>query len=317
VKPAVHGRVRERRGRARLARAVGAECFLHCGDAAVQVEEPRDVAPREENGAHCRHASPVIQLCHMIASDVSPPQAPWLLLIHRLPPEPAYLRVKVRRRLQRIGARLVKNSVYVLPQSEEALEDFQWLAREIAAEDGEAIVCEASFVAGITNDELVALFERRPAATSLPGEPPDRVEPGRVWVTRQNVFVDRIASAWLIRRFIDPQAGFKFVPPRGYVPSPGELRFDMYEAEYTHEGDRCTFETLMRRFGLKERALRTIAEIVHDIDCKDDKYERPEAAGVASVLRGISRAYADDMVRVERGAALFDDLYARFRKERA
>jgi hypothetical protein len=252
----------------------------------------------------------------MIGSDVSLPQAPWLLLIHRLPPEPAYLRVKVRRRLQRIGARLVKNSVYVLPLSEDALEDFQWLAREITAEGGEAMVCEASFVAGITNDELAALFAPRPMALRRPGEPPDRVEPGQVWVTRQNVFVDRIASGWLIRRFIDPQARFKFVPPRGYVPSTGELRFDMYDAEYSHEGDSCTFETLLKRFGLKERALRTIAEIVHDIDCKDDKYERPEAAGVASLLHGISRAYADDMVRLERGAALFDDLYARFRQER-
>ncbi len=253
----------------------------------------------------------------MVASDVSVPQAPWLLLIHRLPPEPAYLRVKVRRRLQRIGARLVKNSVYVLPQSEEALEDFQWLAREIAAEGGEAMVCEASFVAGITNDELAALFERRPAAASPAGEPPDRVEPGQVWVTRQNMFVDRIASAWLIRRFIDPEARFKFVPARGYVPSPGELRFDMYEAEYTHEGDRCTFETLLRRFGLKERALRVIAEIVHDVDCKDNKYERAETAGVASLIQGIARAHAEDTVRLERGAALFDDLYARFRQERA
>jgi hypothetical protein len=253
----------------------------------------------------------------MVASDVSPQQAPWLLLIHRLPPEPAYLRVKVRRRLQRIGARLVKNSVYVLPQSEDALEDFQWLAREIAAEGGEAMVCEASFVAGMTDADLVALFERRPAAASPTGEPPDRVEPGRVWVTRQNVFVDRIASAWLIRRFIDQQARFKFVPARGYVPSPGELRFDMYEAEYTHEGDRCTFETLLRRFGLKERALRVIAEIVHDVDCKDSKYERAEAAGVASLIQGIARAHSDDTVRLERGAALFDDLYARFRQDRA
>jgi hypothetical protein len=253
----------------------------------------------------------------MVASDVSPQQAPWLLLIHRLPPEPAYLRVKVRRRLQRIGARLVKNSVYVLPQSEDALEDFQWLAREIEAEGGEAMVCEASFVAGITDDDLVALFERRPAAASPTGEPPDRVELGRVWVTRQNVFVDRIASAWLIRRFIDQQARFKFVPARGYVPSPGELRFDMYEAEYTHEGDRCTFETLLRRFGLKERALRVIAEIVHDVDCKDSKYERAEAAGVASLIQGIARAHSDDTVRLERGAALFDDLYARFRQDRA
>jgi hypothetical protein len=252
----------------------------------------------------------------MVASDVSPAQAPWLLLIHRLPPEPAYLRVKVRRRLQRIGARLVKNSVYALPRTEEALEDFQWLSRDIAADGGEAMVCEASFVAGVTDEELAALFKRRPTPAAPRGEPPDRVEPGRTWVTRQDVFVDRIASAWLIRRFIDAEARFKFVPARGYTPEPGELRFDMYDAEYTHEGDRCTFETLLQRFGLKERALRVVGEIVHDIDCKDEKYERDEAAGVASLIHGVARAHADDPARLERGMSLFDDLYARFRTER-
>ena len=69
---------------------------------------------------------------------------------------------------------------------------------------------------------------------------------GRTWVTREGVHVDRIASAWLIRRFIDPEASFKFVPSKGYQPGPGELRFDMFEAEFTHEGDRCTFEVLLR-----------------------------------------------------------------------
>ena len=79
---------------------------------------------------------------------------------------------------------------------------------------------------------------------------------GRTWVTRQGVHVDRIASAWLIRRFIDPEARFKFVPAKGYVPEPGELRFDMFEAEFTHEGDRCTFEVLLERAGLTTGAQR-------------------------------------------------------------
>lgn len=251
----------------------------------------------------------------MIEPAPVPAQPPWLLLIHRLPPEPGYLRVKVRRRLERIGARLVKNSVYVLPFTEEALEDFQWLTRDIAADGGEAMVCEASFVAGVRNEEVAALFERRPAPAGPPPAAPERIDPGRVWVTRRDVFVDRIASAWLIRRFIDPEARFKFVPSRGYVPAPGELRFDMFEAEYTHEGDRCTFETLLRRFGLRDRALRIIGRIVHDIDCKDEKFGRPEAPGIAGLLQGIARSYPDDAARLERGAALFDDLYARFRRE--
>ncbi len=122
--------------------------------------------------------------------------------------------------------------------------------------------------------------------------------------------MDRIASAWLIRRFIDPRARFKFVPARGYRPRAGELRFDMFDAEYTHEDDRCTFETLVHRFGLRPHALGAIGEIVHDIDCKDDRYGRAETAGVASLLRGLARTAADDDERLERGAAIFDDLYA-------
>jgi hypothetical protein len=133
---------------------------------------------------------------------------------------------------------------------------------------------------------------------------------GNVWVTRRDVFVDRIASAWLIRRFIDPKAQFRFVVGRTHRPGRGEVRFDMYEAEYTHEGDRCTFETIVRRAGLRDRALRAIGEIVHDIDCKDGKFGREEAPGVAAMLRGLVRTYSDDATRLDRGAALFDQLYA-------
>jgi hypothetical protein len=128
------------------------------------------------------------------------------------------------------------------------------------------------------------------------------------WVTRTGVHVDRIASAWLIRRFIDPDAAFKFVPAKGYVPSTGELRFDMYEAEFTHEADRCTFETLCGRFHVDEDGLEAIAEMVHDIDLKDAKYERPETAGLASMLAGICLAERDDNARLRRGFELFDAL---------
>jgi hypothetical protein len=139
---------------------------------------------------------------------------------------------------------------------------------------------------------------------------------GRVWVTRQGVYVDRIASAWLIRRFIDPEARFKFVPAKGYTPAPGELRFDMFEAEFTHQGDRCTFEVLLEQGGLDEPALRAIAEIVHDIDLKDAKFGRDEAAGIASLITGIARAHPDDEERLTQGAAVFENLYASFRNRR-
>ena len=238
---------------------------------------------------------------------------PWLLFIHQIPPKPDYFRVKVRRRLHRIGAVPLKNSVYVLPNSDSGVEDFQWLRREILDDGGDAMICEAAFVAGMSDGELLARFAARP--TQEPegsASPPDRIEPGRTWVTRAGVFVDRIASAWLIRRFIDAAARFSFVAPQGYRPAPGELRFDMFEAEYTHEGARCTFETLLARFGLTDPALQAIGEIVHDIDCKDDRFTRAEAAGIATVLQGIAAAAPDDATRLARGGTLFDDLYARF-----
>ena len=145
----------------------------------------------------------------------------------------------------------------------------------------------------------------------------DRVNPGQTWVTREGVHIDRIASAWLIRRFIDREAQFKFVPARGYTPQPAELRFDMFEAEYTHVGEECTFQTLAGRFGLTDRAVVAIGEIVHDIDCKDEHFRRPETAGISSLIRGIADAHDEDLRRIERGSALFDDLYASFEKRRA
>ncbi len=237
----------------------------------------------------------------------------WLLLMHRLPLEPAYVRVKVRRRLARLGAVALKKSAYVLPDTEANLEDFQWLANEIIGDGGEAVICSATMLSGVSDRELNAVFgagktppePRLPASTSAPR--------GAVWVTRRDVFVDRIASAWLIRKFIDPAAQFRFVA-RGYKRNQGELRFDMYHGEYTHEGDRCTFETLLRHFGLKDPALNAIAEIVHDIDLKDDKFGRAESRGIESVLRGITYATDTDAERLERGALVFNGLYEQLKR---
>ena len=243
----------------------------------------------------------------------------WLLLITQLPPKPDYLRVKVRRRLRRLGAVPIKQTVYVLPHSDESLEDFQWLRQEIDSDGGSAIIAEATFIEGVSDEELDAMFatERGDDPDAGHHAPADRVEPGRTWVTREGVHVDRMASAWLIRRFIDPEARIKFVPARGYKSKPRELRFDMVDAEYTHVGEDCTFQTLVRRFGLRDRALTAIAEVVHDIDCKDERFGRAETAGIAGVIRGIAGTQPDDAVRLERGAAVFDDLYACFRARRS
>jgi hypothetical protein len=133
-------------------------------------------------------------------------------------------------------------------------------------------------------------------------------------VTRRGVHVDRIASAWLIHRFIDSDARFEFVEDqRGYTPAKGTVRFDMFDAEYTHQGDRCTFETLLARFKLADdRALRAIAEMVHDVDCKDGKFARAETAGFERLIAGIVRRNATDETRLDRGAQTLDDLYESF-----
>ena len=248
-----------------------------------------------------------------------PSQPPWLLFIHQLPPKPDYLRVKVRRRLRGIGAVAVKQTVYLLPNTSEALEDFHWLREEIESEGGTAIIAEAAFVEGLSDEEVRAMLETSDdtlVSDSTRSNEIDQVSPGQIWVTRENVFVDRIASAWLIRRFIDPEATFKFVPARGYKRRPSELRFDMFEAEYTHVGEECTFQTLVKRFGLTDTPLIAIGEIVHDIDCKDERFGRPETPGVATLIRGIAEGHDDDAQRIERGRALFDDLYASFKKRR-
>lgn len=138
---------------------------------------------------------------------------------------------------------------------------------------------------------------------------------GSTWVTRTGVHIDRIACSWLIRRFIDPKATLKFVPPKGYKPKAGELRFDMYEAEFTHVGDRCSFEVLLVRMGLDDdRALSAIGEMVHDIDVKDEKYARAETTGLQSMVTGICGSVRDDQARIAAATPLFDGLYAFFER---
>jgi hypothetical protein len=132
------------------------------------------------------------------------------------------------------------------------------------------------------------------------------------WVTRTGVHIDRIASSWLIRRFIDPDARFKFVPAKGYVPKPGELRFDMFEAEFTHVGDRCTFEVLVQRMGLRDIALVAIGEIIHDLDLDDGKFGREETAGVRSAIDGICTVARDDEQRIAAASPMLDGLYSHF-----
>jgi hypothetical protein len=149
------------------------------------------------------------------------------------------------------------------------------------------------------------------AKTSEPHEVLPRPR-GATWVTRTGVHVDRIASVWLIRRFIDPEARFKFVPAKGYVPNDGELRFDMFDAEFTHVGDRCTFEVLVERMDLREPALVALGEIIHDLDLRDDKFGRDETAGVRSAIDGICTVARDDEQRIAAAGPMLDGLYSHF-----
>jgi hypothetical protein len=320
----------------------------------------------------------------------SPHDLRWLLLIHQLPAKPAYFRVKIWRRLQDLGAVAVKSTVYALPANAETQEDFEWLLKEIAEGGGEAIVCEARLIDGLSDAQVQALFDsardedyaaiasearalaakldeaaaqeneadvrtqlgrlrkriaqvvaidffaasgRLTAEASLAEiesrigkdeamtrkqeqQPMGSQLKGRVWVTRSGVYVDRIACSWLIRKFIDPDAVIRFVPGKGYVPKAGELRFDMFEGEITHEGDRCSFEVLLARAGIADPALQAIAEIVHDLDLKDNKFGRAEAAGIGGLIAGIAAASEDDEQRLAQGAPVFDSLYQYFKAKR-
>jgi hypothetical protein len=139
---------------------------------------------------------------------------------------------------------------------------------------------------------------------------------GKIWVTRENLFVDRIACGWLIRRFVDKAAVFRFVHDPQYAPESGELRFDMFDGEYTHEGDRCTFEVMIQRMQLQDRALSPMAEMVHDIDLKDAKYNRSETDGFNALLTGLVASHPDDDRRMEEGSRLFENLYAYFQRHK-
>ena len=305
--------------------------------------------------------------------DAIPTGAQWLLLIHQLPPTPSYLRVKIARRMQRIGAVAIKNTVYVLPATDNTLEDFQWTIGEIRAGGGEANLFEARVIEGLTDSEVEQLFtvardedyeeiaaevgqishsgpqlaadiarlRKRLAdvnAIDFFGAPKGHVVAAsldaltnrtqtapletakektyraRTWVTRAGVHVDRMASAWLIRRFIDAEATFKFTTKQ-YAPKDGEVRFDMFDAEFTHDGDRCTFEVLLDRARLHDPALRAIADVVHDIDLKEAKFDRPETAGIAVLVASIAMAHRDDEARIDRASQALDDLYVYYQKK--
>ena len=316
----------------------------------------------------------------------------WLLFFYTVPAKPGNLRMKVWRRLLKLGAVSLKGSVYLLPYSEDHLEALHWLTEEVAGLGGEAAFVKAGRIETLSDAEIVSLFnaqrdqdyaqidaalealevqlssleqqQDQPGLDRFHGafqkvlkdyrgiqaldffqcprgsllqerlelfeerlqklSPPPPVErpkstgprskedyQARVWVTRAHPFVDRMASAWLIRRFIDPQARFEFLEKDQKVTGlPEAVSFDLPGGDFSHEQDRCTFEVLLEAFALRGKALRKIAQVVHELDLKDGKFLSPQAGGVETILLGIRKTAKDDQEALEEGIKVFERLYA-------
>jgi hypothetical protein len=154
---------------------------------------------------------------------------------------------------------------------------------------------------------LEKLEEAQPRSKTQPKLDPQDFR-GRVWLTRTRPEIDRVGSAWLIRKFIDPKAKFVFATK---LPSNRRvLTFDMLDGDFSHDGDDCTFETLIRRFGIQDKAARKIAEMIHDADLDDDKFQRNECIGIDRILKGWAKQGLADKEILRRGFECFDALYA-------
>jgi hypothetical protein len=304
-----------------------------------------------------------------------------LLLLVGVPPGPSSLRVRVWRRLRSLGAVPLKRSAYLLPDTPERYEDFQWLAQEIERDGGDATLIRVQQIENVSPAEVLRLFHEprdqdykqlaaryRKLLQDLGGksqaararvqeqltrlskdhqrvrdidffdspggaevrrlgeaiamrtrrpESPRREAAvtldltklrGRRWVTRPRPHVDRIASAWLIRRFIDPDAVFAFAPPADFPPD--AVPFDAPGVELSHHGEDCTFETLIKRARLRDRRLARLAEVAHEADLHDGKYPHEEARGIDVAIRALLAASPDDSQVLTQGLALFEGLYA-------
>jgi hypothetical protein len=135
---------------------------------------------------------------------------------------------------------------------------------------------------------------------------------GKTWLTRPRPEIDRVGSAWLIRKFIDPKARFIFSTDP--AKHPDAIPYDMFEVELSHHGDDCTFETLVKRFGITDKAVLKIAEMVHDADLEDGKFQTTGCVGIDQVLKGWAKSGLSDEELLRRGDDCFDALYQQLRK---
>jgi hypothetical protein len=153
-------------------------------------------------------------------------------------------------------------------------------------------------------DELTGRNRTMHAARTTTANPVEYQH--RVWITRPRPGVDRMSSAWLIRRFIDPRARFVFGTP---ASAPSAIPFETFEADFGHHGSLCTFETFCERFGLTDPAVLQVGRIVHDLDLKEATYEEPDAQTVGRLVEGLRRAQPDDDALLKAGMELFEALY--------
>jgi hypothetical protein len=164
--------------------------------------------------------------------------------------------------------------------------------------------------------QLAQIMLRQAEALAHKAAPHNRSRPrsrrreyvGRIWLTRPRPQIDRVASAWLIRKFIDPKA--KFVFGTDLKKFPDAIPYDMFEVEFSHRGEDCTFETLMKCFGIEDRAVQAISEMVHDADLEDGKFKRFDCIGIDRILCGWGKLNWPDEQILARGFELFDSVYA-------
>jgi hypothetical protein len=156
-------------------------------------------------------------------------------------------------------------------------------------------------------EELLARADASPAVTEKPPKTNPKDYMGRLWVTRRRPGIDRSASAWLIRKYIDKKARFTFAQegdvPRDAVP------FDMFQGGFGHRGEDCTFETLRKEFRVHDARVASIGEMVHDADLNDGKFGRKEAFGVDEVLKGWARRGMPDKELLQQGIEMIEGLY--------
>ncbi len=166
-------------------------------------------------------------------------------------------------------------------------------------------------------DELLARAERRgqDENSEKTRRRSVRTYKGKLWITRPRPEIDRVASAWLIRRFIDPRARFAFASD-AKAPSRG-IRFDMYHGGFGHRGEDCTFETLQKEFGIRDRIVTRIGRAVHDADLYDEKFARPEGFGLDEVLKGWGKQGLRDQEILRRGMEMIEGLYQSLAKQRS